>query len=320
MNETTRVDGRGTFVIVNPRAGSGRAGRRWPDLSKRLKTAIGDFDHALTSGSGDATRLARQAIKAGADLVVAVGGDGTISEAVQGFADDKNWPRQGCAFAAIGAGTGADFVRSLQPGETVHDPVAAIASGRERRIDLGRITYRDIKGQTESRLFINIASLGLSGTVDRAVNAERWAGWLPGRLAYYGATLGALRRHQPATVRLTIDDAPALTLDVHMVAIANGQYFGGGMRVAPEARLDSGEFEIIILRGGSKWTLVRDLGQVYRGAHMDHPMIIATSGRRVIAEAVDPPGNTVPIDIDGESPGDLPARFEILPGALVLRQ
>jgi len=319
MNETTRADGRGTFVIVNPQAGGGRAGRRWPDLANRLRHAIGDFDHALTSGSGDATRLARQAIDSGADLVVAVGGDGTISEAVQGFADDKNQPRQGCAFAAIGAGTGADFVRSLQPGEPGLDAVAAMASGRQRRIDLGRVTYRGAEGQTESRLFINIASLGLSGTVNRAVNT-RHVGWLPGRLAYYGATLGALRRHQPATVRLTIDDEPALSLDVHMVAIANGQYFGGGMRVAPQARLDSGEFEIIILRGGSKWTLVRDLGQVYRGAHMDHPMIIARRGRRIMAEAVDQEGTKVPVDIDGESPGDLAAGFEVLPGALVLRQ
>ena len=319
MNEPMRADGPGTFVIVNPQAGSGRAGRRWPDLSKRLRDAIGDFDHALTSGSGDATRLARQAIDSGADLVVAVGGDGTISEAVQGFADDKNGLRQGCAFAAIGAGTGADFVRSLQPGKPGHDPVAAIASGRQRRIDLGHVTCRNAEGQSESRLFINIASLGLSGTVDRAVN-RRHPGWLPGRLAYYGATLSALRRHQPATVRLTIDAEPALTLDVHMVAIANGQFFGGGMRVAPQARLDSGEFEIIILRGGSKWTLVRDLGQVYRGTHMDHPMIIARRGRRIVAEAVDQPGTRVPVDIDGESPGDLAARFETLPGALVLRQ
>ena len=309
-----------TFVIVNPRAGSGRTGRRWPDMSRHLSGAIGDFDHAFTAGVGDATALAGKAVEAGAGLIIAVGGDGTISETVNGLAADDGLPRQGCAFAAISAGTGADFARSLAPGDGSYDPVAAIASGRQRRIDLGRITYTGADGQTRRRLFINIASFGLSGTVDRAVNAERMTGWLSGRAAYYWATLDALRRHHAAAVQLTIDDEPALTLDMHMVAIANGQYFGGGMRVAPQARLDSGEFEIIILRGGSKWTLVRDLGQVYRGAHMDHPMIIARRGHRIHAEAVDRNGEKIPVDIDGESPGNLAATIEVLPGALVLRQ
>ncbi len=309
-----------TFVIVNPRAGSGRTGHRWPAISGQLTDAIGDFDHAFTAGNGDATAMAKQAIGAGAGLIIAVGGDGTISETVNGFAGDDGQPRQGCAFAAISAGTGADFARSLAPGDKNYDPITAIASGRERRIDLGRITYTGAAGQSENRLFINIASLGLSGTVDRAVNAERMTGWLSGKAAYYWATLSALRRHRAATVQLTIDDEPPLALDMHMVAIANGQYFGGGMRIAPQARLDSGEFEIIILRGGSKWTLVRDLGQVYRGAHMDHPMIISRRGHRITAQAADRQGNKIPIDIDGESPGDLAATFEVLPGALVLRQ
>jgi diacylglycerol kinase (ATP) len=306
-----------TFVIVNPRAGSGRTGRRWPDISKRLAGGIGRFDSAFTAGPGHATALARQAIEGGADLVIAVGGDGTISETVEGFAGSNGVPRDGCAFAAISAGTGADFARSLQTGD---DPIAAIASGRQRRIDVGRVTYAGPDGKTARRLFVNIAGFGLSGTVDRAVNAERMSGFLPGWAAYYRATLSALLSHRAATVRLTIDDREMLTLDIHMVAVANGQYFGGGMRVAPLARLDSGEFEIIILRGGSKWTLVRDLGLVYRGAHMDHPMIIARRGRHVTAEAVDPHGAAIPLDIDGDSPGELGATFEILPAALVLWQ
>ena len=161
---------------------------------------------------------------------------------------------------------------------------------------------------------------GFRARVDQAVNAERIPGLLPGKAAYYLATLSALLRHRAGKVRLTIDDSEELELDVHMVAIANGRYFGGGMQVAPNAALDSGAFEIIILRGGSKLTLIRDMAQVYRGAHMDHPMIVARRGRRIAAEALDPQGRKIPLDIDGESPGDLDATFEILPGALTLRQ
>ncbi|MEX3011622.1 diacylglycerol kinase family protein [Hoeflea sp. TYP-13] len=309
-----------TFVIINPRAGSGRTGRRWPEISNRLARGIGPFDHAFTTGNGDATRLASTALDRGANLIIAVGGDGTVSEVVNGFMDDGANVREGCAFAAISAGTGADFARSLATRNDGHDAVADIASGKERRIDLGRVTYTNNDGKTARRLFINIASMGLSGEVDRAVNAERMTGLLPGKAAYYIATLGALLRHRSKMLRLVIDEREELTVDTTMAAIANGQYFGGGMRVAPYASLHSGEFEIIILRGGSKLTLIKDMTQVYRGAHMDHPMIIARTGRHVTAEVVDDRGGKVPLDIDGESPGYLKATFEILPGALTLRQ
>ena len=305
------------FVVINPLAGSGRTGRRWPGIANALSDRIGSFEHAFTSGPGDATKRVRQAVEAGAKLVIAVGGDGTVSEAVNGFAGDDGSVRRGCTFAVISAGTGADFARSLGPSA---DPLRDIASGKQRRIDLGRVTYTDDNGNPASRLFINIAGMGLSGEVDRAVNGARMTGLLPGKAAYYIATLGALLRHRSRTVRLTIDDREELTVDLTMAAIANGRYFGGGMHVAPNARLDSGEFEIVILRGGSKLTLAKDLRQVYRGAHMNHRMIVARTGRRVVAETVGQPEFRVPLDIDGESPGCLKATFEILPGALLLGQ
>jgi diacylglycerol kinase family enzyme len=104
-----------------------------------------------------------------------------------------------------------------------------------------------------------------------------------------------------------------------MLAVANGRYFGGGMEIAPEAKLDSGHFDIIILRATPKMRLIRDMPLVYRGAHMDHPMILARRGRKISSEAADPAAGRIPVDIDGESPGFLGAEFEILPGALMLR-
>lgn len=308
------------FVVVNPQAGSGRTGRRWPDIAKRIAGQIGTFDHALTTGGGQASLLARQAIARGATLVIAVGGDGTINETVNGFTDAMGAVNATCAFAAISEGTGADFARNLAPEGYSSDTVTAIASGKRRRIDLGRVTYTDDARQRASRLFINIASMGLSGAVDRQVNADRVTGFLPGKLVFYLATLRALMCHENQTVRLTIDDTEPLLVDLTMAAIANGQYFGGGMRVAPQARLDSGLFEIIVLSCGSRLSLIKDLSQVYRGAHMNHRMIIARKGRRIVAEVMAPGNGKVPLDIDGESPGYLKAEFDILPGALLLQQ
>lgn len=300
------------FVIVNPSAGRGRTGRLWPSIADRLTKQIGTFDHAFTRKPGEATDMARRAIDQGACLVVAVGGDGTVNEAVNGFATRDGTVSQSCAFAALAAGTGADFVRSLSTGESLLNPDT-------RQIDLGRITFGVDNGQTVSRLFINIASFGLSGEVDRAVAAARTTRFLPGKAAYYLATVSALARYRFTDVRLTVDDQPPFTVSLAMAAIANGRYFGGGMLVAPNARLDSGAFEIVILRGGSRLTMVKDLSRVYRGAHMNHPMVTALRGRKIVAEPVDP-HDIVPLDIDGESPGCLKAEFEILPSALTLRQ
>jgi YegS/Rv2252/BmrU family lipid kinase len=305
------------FVVVNPSAGGGRTGRQWPAIAKEISSRIGPFDHALTNRAGDATSMVRAAIETGASLIIAVGGDGTINEAVNGFAGADGTIAPGCAFAALARGTGADFVRSLST--PADDPLARIASGQTRQIDLGQVTYTADNGDTASRLFINIASIGLSGEVDRAVNAERRTSFLPGFAAYYLATLSALWRYRFADIQLAVDNQPPITINLAMAAIANGRYFGGGMQVAPQARLDSGEFEIIVLRGGSKLTLLKDLSLVYRGAHMDHPMITALRGRRVTAEPVDPDQH-IPLDIDGESPGHLKAVFDILPSALTLRQ
>lgn len=304
------------FVVVNPHAGNGRTGRQWPTIARDLAAHIGPFDHATTIRPGHATELVRGAIDRGASLVIAVGGDGTINEAVNGFARTDGTVAGSCAFAALAGGTGSDFLRGLSLSRT--DALAGIASGKTRQIDLGRVTFTSDDGRIVSRLFINIAGMGLSGAVDRAVNAAGSFGFLPGFAAYYLATLSALWRYRFSDIRLSVDGQSPITINLAMAAIANGAFFGGGMNIAPLARLDSGEFEIIVLRGGSKLTMLKDLARLYRGTHMDHPMITALRGRLVTAEPVDP-AIPIPLDIDGESPGHLKAEFEILPGALTLQ-
>ncbi len=306
------------FVVVNPHAGNGRTGRRWPALSDRIQKALGPFDHAITGVAGDTTRLVRAAIERGASLVIAVGGDGTFGEAINGFPDaDGNMP-ESCAFAALAGGTGCDFVRSL--GRPSSDPVQRIAESDIRQIDLGKINFTSETGGQASRLFINAAGFGLSGEVCRAVNATSSANVLPGTLAYFRATITSIWRHRPSTIRMSIDNRPSFVLDQSLTVVANGRYFGGGMHVAPNARLDSGAFEIMVLKKTPKLQLIGQLPLVYRGAHTTHPSIDFFRGRRLVAETVSESPDRVAIDIDGESPGYLKAEFEILPGALRLRQ
>jgi len=306
------------FVVVNPHAGNGRTGRRWPALAERIRKALGPFDHAMTRVEGDATRLVRTAIERGASLVIAVGGDGTFGEAINGFPDaDGNMP-ESCAFAALAGGTGCDFVRSLERPSS--DPVQRIAESDVKPIDLGKITFSSETGDVASRLFINAAGFGLSGEVCRAVNATSSANVLPGTLAYFLATITSVWRHRPSTIRMSIDNRPSFVLDQSLTVVANGRYFGGGMHVAPNARLDSGAFEIMVLKKTPKLQLIGQLPLVYRGAHTTHPSIAFFRGHRLVAETVSESPDRVAIDVDGESPGYLKAEFEILPGALRLRQ
>ncbi len=305
------------FVVINPNAGGGRAGRDWPALAARLRDRLGAFDHARTDHVGHATELVRDAVRNGARLVIAVGGDGTVNEAVNGLAGEDGLPRDGSALAAVTVGTGSDLARSLRNGATLDEKIERIASEASRRIDLGRASFTGDDGGPMSRLFVNIGSFGISGPIDRAVNAVPRDSIVPRKLLYLTATVRALLAFRFQQVAIRIDDRPAVETRIAVVALANGAYFGGGMMIAPDAVLDDGLFDVVTLRGTSKLVLLRDLRLVYGGRHRNHPAIAIERGQRVTVEPLG--GEPVLIDLDGESPGRLPASFEILPGALEVR-
>jgi YegS/Rv2252/BmrU family lipid kinase len=307
------------FVVVNPAAGGGRASRLWPRIMPALTAAVGPIDHALTAAPGDAVHFVRAALKEGPRLVIAVGGDGTASEAVDGmFAGDGAIPN-GASLGYIATGTGDDFRKSLDWSGDFNSDIARIASGRSRRIDVGRVVYVGDDGP-RVRHFNNIGGFGLSGTTSNAVNRATWSRLLGPKLLFKLKSLTALFSQRLQPVRVEVDDSFDETLDVALVAVANGGWFGSGMHVAPAARLDDGFIELLIACNCSTRDLIAALGQVYDGAHLDNPAIRLLRGRRLKASPLDEPrSGPVLLDIDGEAPGRLPATFEILPLALTLR-
>jgi YegS/Rv2252/BmrU family lipid kinase len=312
--EVDRVDGvkAGALVIVNPNASGGKLARAWPALAQRLKAAIGSFDVAVTRAQGDATDIARQAAREGYPLVVSVGGDGTNNEVVNGLICDDVAVNPATALGLLPFGTGGDLRRVLGL-HTTDDALAALRAGYSAPVDVGRIDFVRDDGQPQSRYFLNIASFGVAGLVDRYVNGSRKP--LGGRAAFLLATLQAMREYTYPTVTLQVDDGPALTTSIFNVAVANGQYFGGGMWVAPRARLDDGLLDVVVMqRAPLRQQLLRGL-DIYKGAHVDHPWVLSLRGRQVTAS-----GQGVLLDIDGEAPGRLPASLRVLPGVLALRQ
>ncbi|MCC6875582.1 MAG: diacylglycerol kinase family lipid kinase [Sandaracinaceae bacterium] len=304
------------LLVVNPRAGAGTAERKLPALRRALEDAGARFDVATTAGPRDATRLVREALRAGMRGVAIVGGDGSLNEAVTGFFDEEGRPIAPDAWLGpLPCGTGGDFRRALGIPHAIEPMVTRMLWARPRRVDVGWLSYVDDEGQRAHRAFLNIASFGLSGLVDRVVNAgPKWMGGTPSFLL---GTLRAMAGFERQRVRLQLDDGPVREASVLTVAVANGRFFGGGMHIAPEAKIDDGLFDVVTLEMSPIESLAHT-GDIYRGAHLGKKGVRLERGTRLTAEAIDP-DERVLIDLDGEAPGALPATFELRARALLLR-
>jgi diacylglycerol kinase (ATP) len=248
--------------------------------------------------------------------VIALGGDGTINEVIGGFFDEQG---RGIApeatFGLLPYGTGGDFRRTMNIPRKVDLAAQLIVGGHRRRIDLGRLTYVDAHGERRVRMFANIASFGVSGVVDRLVNESGKK--LGGRLSFAIATARAAWSYKNQRVELVFDDEPAsrTELTINTVAVANGRYFGGGMKVAPDAEVDDGRFDVVAMGDFGFGDLLRSGRRLYQGSHLTMDKVSHRRATVVEATPLDP-GAVVELDVDGENLGRLPARFELVPAAV----
>jgi YegS/Rv2252/BmrU family lipid kinase len=301
-------------MVVNPQSQNGSLGRKWAQLSQCIRRELGSFDDVRTRAPGDATKLTRQALLEGADIVVAIGGDGTINEVANGFYEDgKPVSSNGC-MAILPFGTGGDFRRTLNLPNDIQKAAQIIARGNTKKIDLGKLEFTTPEGGTGERLFINIASFGISGEVsDEANNSSKRLG---GRLTFMLATLKVGMKFHSKRVRVVFDadESKALETNINTVAIANGRYFGGGMKIAPNAEVSDGKFDVVSLGDIPFRKSLLQGHHLYAGTHLKLDKVSSRRAQSVHAESID--GQRVWIDMDGEVPGVLPATFTIMPEAL----
>ena len=301
-----------TTVIVNPKSQGGKLGKRWTEVAETLGRAF-PFDEAITQSMGDATRLTREALRAGAERVVAIGGDGTVNEVVNGFFDEAGAPiAPDAAFALIPFGTGGDFRRTFHLPTEIADAAKVVAQNHRKKIDVGRLTFKTAAGETAHRMFANIASFGVSGVVDRMVNES---GKKFGRLSFLWATARATLAYKNQRVQLVFDGKDRVEATINTVAVANGRFFGGGMMVAPDAEVDDGSFDVVAMGDLGFGDLLMSGRRLYKGTHLTMDKVSSRRAKVVEAEGVDP-GAVIELDVDGEAPGRLPARFEMVPSAL----
>jgi len=280
----------------------------------------GPLTVAMTTGPLDAVTITRHALREGFERIVAVGGDGTINEVVNGFFQDHVAINPNAELALVTNGTGGDFRRTFDIGQTLEECLERIANGRTRPIDVGRLTFVSAEGKTGERYFANIASFGMSGDVVRRVDKAKIIKRLFGRFAFTWGSLRSLMSYKARPIRLKIDTAYDELVTISTCAVANGQYFGGGMRVAPDAAPDDGMFDVIVIGDAPKREVAATLNQIYTGQHIHNPHVKVFRAHSVIATPVEATeGAPVFIEADGESPGRLPAMFEVLPKSLKFR-
>lgn len=310
------------LVIVNPASAEGATRENWPKIASDFRTHFGSFTVAFTDAPGHARELARQAGQQGIKLIIACGGDGTISEVANGIIESG----KDAELAILPGGTGSDFRRTLGIPSNIAAAARALRDGRSKKIDYGRVTFVNDDGERETRFFINVASFGMSTDVLHRTSSGEATKWIPAftprkltsKLSYAAATVQTTFTSSPTEVKFQLDEEPERRLRIAEFCVANARYYGGGMKIAPDAKVEDGFFDIITIGDASSFRILANAPRLYLGAHLSMNEVTHALARQV---AVRPSkkDELVRVELDGEVVGRLPATFEIVPRALKVR-
>lgn len=298
--------------IVNPRSANGTTGARWPALEAYLRDLGIAGETRYTQAPDDARRLAIEAVEAGARLVVAVGGDGTIHEVVNGLLDPRAPADHGAELGILPCGTGGDLIRTLGVSRNPYHAAEQLLKGTPRQLDVGLACYR-VEGGDVARYFVNIAEAGLGGAVVERVNKTSKA--LGGFVSFLAGTLATFATYLPGELTISVDDGAPRSLRAWNLVVGNGCYFGGGMRVLPEALIDDGLFDVMLVGDVPRSALFANVLALYRGTHLKAAGVEHFRARAITVEAREP----LLLDLDGELAGAGRVTFRLVPGALRVR-
>lgn len=300
----------GALFIVNPAAGHGRGGARWEKGRRLAESLWPGFQTAVTERPGHGRELARAAVLEGIELVVAVGGDGTLGEVVDGYLAAPETSRRRAVVATFPAGSGCDFARHMGVPREPEAWAAAMAAGKRTRLDAALATFRASGGAPRARHFLNVAALGLAGDV--ALGVEKRGKALGGTLTYLLEGLIAVANARPKRMRLVVDGVEEAAAEYQFVAAANTSTVGGGMKVAPEADAQDGLLDVLTVGALSRGELLKLMPSIYSGGHVGAPGVVLRRARRLEIHS----DEDLPLNIDGDLDGRAPAVFEIQPKVL----
>jgi YegS/Rv2252/BmrU family lipid kinase len=292
-----------SVVIVNPSSAGGSTGETWPQIASDLRSHFGSFRAVFTRHRGDAAALASEAARKGEKLIIACGGDGTVSEVANGILTSGKDAELGI----MPSGTGGDFRRTLEIPSRSRDAARILRTGRSVRIDVGRVSFTDDNGADATRYFVGVASCGMSTKVIERVKTDE--------VSFVSALLKTAMRNAPVRLIVQLDDSHERHLVVSNLCIANARYFGGGMKIAPDAKLTDGKLDIVSIGDLSAMKIFTSAPRIYTGSHLSMPEVSHALARKITIRAYQRDAE-VALEVDGELPGRLPATFQIVPDAL----
>lgn len=308
-------------VIINPESASGATRDAWPKIASDLGQHFGAFKPVFTSATGDGAQLAAEAARKGASLIIACGGDGTISEVANGILSSGTNAELGI----LPSGTGGDFRRTLKIPTRTSEAARILRTGKTRLIDVGSVTFTNRSGEHDTRYFIGVASFGMSADVIGRVKEAGDSGqiaqvskWLSGRLSFATAMAGTTLKSLPTRVAVQLDEEAERHMTVANLCVANARYFGGGMKIAPDAKLDDGKFDVVSIGDIGAARILANAPRLYIGAHLSIRDVGHALATKVSARPLSD-ADQIEIEVDGELPGYLPATFQIITKALRVR-
>jgi YegS/Rv2252/BmrU family lipid kinase len=295
-----------TLIVLNPHAAGGRAGQVWLSLEPYLWQELGELVVAVTERPEEVAAHLDKARAIGITRVISVGGDGTNHALVNALiAHNERTPGLAAmVYGNLPIGTGRDWARGI--GLPYNDPQAAarqIARAQLRPLDIGLVT-----SASSADYFLNIASVGMSSrAVEKIESVKRRRRW-----TFLQATIETILELPTRHVEVTLDGQPWYDGRTSLLVVANGTTFGHGLKIAPEARMDDGLLDVLVIRDVSRWTVLAALKSVFGGTHLSNPAIRYTQARVVQVDAA----GGVGFEMDGEPAHGEQLTFSVKPAAL----
>ncbi|MCP4216172.1 MAG: diacylglycerol kinase family lipid kinase [bacterium] len=302
-------------VIVNPYSARGKTGDRWSDIKETIGHYFDEFKFVFTEKPKQATEIARELLQDGFDLIIGVGGDGTLNEITNGFFNHNSRQviNEEAALGIIPSGTGSDFIRYLKIPGDFRKSVALIKNSPIRKIDVGKLTFGGPGRESHGRYFVNVADFGLGAEVIR--NLSSVPSGKRGAFSYYKGLLSTIKTYRSSPVRIVLDGKEEISGKYLIGAVANGPVFGGGMKIAPGALPDDGYFDLVLIDDMTRIETIINSRHLYTGKLDKHPKVTIKRAKKITVTSDEP----VHIEYDGEMGEALPAEFEVLEKSLNFR-
>jgi YegS/Rv2252/BmrU family lipid kinase len=300
------------FAVVNPRSANGRTQGLWPGYYQQLRQVGIQVDYALTSRSGGGTEITRTALNEGYRRIIAVGGDGTVNEVLNGLIENDRLIADDIELAVFEQGTGGDFARTIRTGKEkgLNSFIRMLKEPNIILSDIGRVDFLNFKAEEQTRYFLNASNVGVGAEAVHRTNSRSKA--MGSKLSYLTSTLVAVLSYKSACISLEMDKDTFWEGNIWGLMVCNGQYIGGGMRIAPDARVDDGLFDLVVIKEMRLRRLFSCFPLLYKGKHIHLPEVQVFRCRELALYTPD----SMLFETDGEILGVSPKAYRIIPKCL----